>query len=68
MKQNLLMAIGLLGQAQELIDTNVNQLSGQVDNSIFEPLFEFMERDSDGTLAELRADLVELVNAIPDGI
>jgi hypothetical protein len=67
MKANLQQAIGLLGQAQTLIDTNINSLSGQIDNSIFEPLFAFMKQDSDGTLAALVAKLQPLVDAIPDG-
>ena len=68
MKTNLQQAIGALQQAQTLIDTNVNGLSGQIDNSIFEPLFEFMKTQSDGTLAGLIAQLTPLVSAIPDGI
>jgi hypothetical protein len=67
MKANLQQAIGLLGQAQALIDSNVNLLSGQIDNSIFSPLFAFMKQDSDGTLAGLIAKLQPLVDAIPDG-
>jgi hypothetical protein len=68
MKTNLQQAIGLLMQAQMLIDTNVNQLSGGIDNSIFDPLFTFMKTQSDGTLAGLIVQLKPLVDAIPDGV
>lgn len=68
MKANLQQAIGLLGQAQTLIDTNVNELSGRIDSSIFSPLFAFMETQSDGTLAGIIKQLQPLVDAIPDGI
>jgi hypothetical protein len=68
MKTNLQQAIGLLIQAQTLIDTNVNQLSGQIDNSVFDPLFAFMKTQSDGTLAGLIVQLTPLVDAIPDGV
>jgi hypothetical protein len=68
MKNNLQQAIGLLQQAQTLIDSNVNGLSGQIDNSIFDPLFAFMQTQSDGTLASAIAELTPLVAAIPDGI
>ena len=68
MKQNLLDAIGLLQNAQTAFDTNINQLSGQVDDSVFNPLFDFMKQDSDGTLAELISKATVLVGAIPEGI
>ncbi len=68
MKANLQQAIDLLGQAQTLIDTNVNALSGRIDASTFDPLFAFMETQSDRTLAGIIKQLQPLVDAIPDGI
>ena len=71
MKVQLQQAISLLGQAQTLIDSNVNALSGQIDNSVYDPLYAFLvaqQTGQPGTIQPMIAQLTPLVAAIPDGI
>jgi hypothetical protein len=68
MKAQLVSAIASLQNAQTQIDSGVNGLSGRVDGSVFDPLFDFMKNESDGTVAGLIQKLTALVAQIPDGV